>query len=95
VSPPKWKRLLPSSWSITLKRQWQFPIVDERGQPGAVHQPGSVTHNTEIALALLRHGKIRVRELVTHHASPEDCQRLYEGAVDRKDEQLGVLFHWA
>ncbi len=81
---------------ITLRSgwEWQFPIADERGQPGAVHQPGSVAHNTEIAFALLRQGRIRVRPLITHHAAPEDCQRLYEGAVDRKNEQLGVIFHW-
>lgn len=75
--------------------EWQFPLADERDQPGAIHQPGSVPHNVEIAFTLLREGKVRVRELISHHASPEDAQRFYEGAVDRKDEQLGVIFHWS
>lgn len=75
--------------------EWQFPIPDVRDQPGGVHQLGSVTHNTQIAFVLLTQGKIRVQELITDHASPEECQRLYEGAVDRKDEQLGVIFHWS
>lgn len=81
---------------ITLRSgwEWRFPIADQRAQPGSVHQPGSVTHNIEAAFGLLRHGKIKVRELITHHAVPEDCERMYEGAVDHKHDQLGVIFHW-
>ncbi|MBI2940713.1 MAG: zinc-binding alcohol dehydrogenase [Chloroflexi bacterium] len=74
--------------------EWQFPIPDVRDQPGAVHQPGSVVHNHQCAFELLRQGKVRVRELITHRFSPEDCQRAYDGAVDRKSEQLGVIFQW-
>ncbi len=74
--------------------EWQLPIVDVRGERSAIHQPGSIAHSSEYALDLLRRGRIHVRELVTHRYKPEDCQAAYEGAVDRKAEQLGALFLW-
>ncbi|HUX86157.1 MAG TPA: zinc-binding alcohol dehydrogenase [Chloroflexota bacterium] len=81
---------------ITLRSgwEWQFPLFDVADQPGAVHQPGSVAHNTRAAFALLRQGKVKVHELITHRFAPSECQAAYEGAVDRKSQQLGVLFIW-
>ena len=81
---------------ITIRSgwEWQLPIHDVREQPSAVHQPGSIAHSTEAAFELLRRRQVRVRELITHRFSPEDCQSAYEGAVDRKDEQLAAIFHW-
>ena len=81
---------------VTLRSgwEWQLPVQDGRDQPNAIHQPGSIHQSTLVAFDLLRRGKIRVRELITHRFSPEECQRAYEGAVDRKDEQLGVIFQW-
>jgi hypothetical protein len=38
--------------------------------------------------------RVHVKELVTHRYAPEECQTAYEGAVDRKAEQLGALFIW-
>ena len=72
-----------------------LPVADVSGQPGAVHQPGSVVHSTRYAFDLLRQGKVRVRDLITHRLPPEECRRAYEGAVDRKAEQLGVIFQWS
>jgi len=81
---------------ITLRSgwEWQFPLFDVADQPGAVHQPGSVAHNTRTAFALLRQGKVQVGDLITHRFAPAECQTAYEGAVDRKSQQLGVLFIW-
>ncbi len=82
---------------LTLRSgwEWQLPMADGSGQPGAVHQPGSVVHSTRYAFDLLRRGRVRVRDLITHRLPPEECRRAYEGAVDRKAEQLGVIFEWA
>jgi 2-desacetyl-2-hydroxyethyl bacteriochlorophyllide A dehydrogenase len=74
--------------------EWQLPTLDARGERSFVHQPGSIAHSAEYSFELLRRGAVRVRELITHRFSPEECQTAYEGAVDRKDEQLGVLFLW-
>jgi threonine dehydrogenase-like Zn-dependent dehydrogenase len=74
--------------------EWQLPVHDMRGERSAVHQPGSVEHSTGYAFDLLERGAVQVLDLVTHRYAPEDCQTAYEGAVDRKDEQLGVLFLW-
>lgn len=81
---------------ITLRSgwEWQMPIGDVADQAAAVHQPGSFVHSTRYCFDLLRRGKVRVRELITHHYSPEECQTAFEGAVDRKGEQLGAVFHW-
>lgn len=81
---------------ITLRSgwEWQLPIPSVADQPPAVHQPGSITHNTAWAFELIRSGKVRVSELLTHHYRPSECQPAYELAVDRKSEQLGAVYHW-
>ena len=82
---------------LTLRSgwEWQLPLQETAGQPAAIHQPGSVTHSTAYAFTLLREGKVRVRELITHRTTPDDCQATYERAVDAKEQQLGVIFEWA
>jgi threonine dehydrogenase-like Zn-dependent dehydrogenase len=81
---------------ITLRSgwEWQLPLFDEATRASGVHQRGSVVESTMYAFELLRQGKVRVGELLTHRFSPEDCQVAYEGAVDRKSEQLGTIFVW-
>lgn len=74
--------------------EWQLPVHDVRGERRTIHQPGSVEHSTAYAFDLLQRGAVRVLDLITHRYAPGDCQTAYEGAVDRKDEQLGVLFGW-
>jgi threonine dehydrogenase-like Zn-dependent dehydrogenase len=82
---------------VTLRSgwEWQLPVFERAGEPDAIHQPGSIVHSSRYAFDLLRRGRVRVRELITHRYAPADCQRAYEGAVDRKDEQLGVVFQWS
>jgi hypothetical protein len=36
----------------------------------------------------------RVRNLITHRYRPEECQAAYDGALDRRHEQPGVIFDW-
>lgn len=74
--------------------EWQLPIHGSGGEPSGIHQPGTIVDGTGYALELLRQGKVRVRDLITHRFAPDDCQAAYEGAVDRKAEQLGVIFRW-
>ena len=81
---------------ITLRSgwEWQLPIDRDPEEPGNVHQPGSIVDSTRYAFELLRRGEVRVRDLITHRVAPRDCQIAYERAVDRKEEQLGVVFDW-
>lgn len=74
--------------------EWQLPIHGTPGDPGAIHQPGSIVTSSVYALDLLRRGRVRVRDLITHRFTPGECQEAYEGAVDRKDQQLGAIFIW-
>lgn len=86
--------------------EWQLPTMrpgdESDGRPmgpagpkaDSIHIPGSTVHSTDYVFDLLRRGRLHVREMITHHYSPAECQRAFEGAVDRKDEQLGVIFTW-
>jgi threonine dehydrogenase-like Zn-dependent dehydrogenase len=81
---------------ITLRSgwEWQLPMFDVRGERSAIHQPGSVEQSTRYAFELLRRGRVRVRNLITHRYRPEECQAAYDGALDRRHEQPGVIFDW-
>lgn len=81
---------------LTLRSgwEWQISLHDVAGRPDAVPQPGSEAHSTAYAFDLLRSRRVQVRELVTHRTTPDPCQDVYTRAVDRKDEQFGVLFDW-
>ncbi len=39
--------------------------------------------------------RLVVEPLLTHVASPADCQEVYEGLSARKEEYLGVIFDWS
>ena len=75
--------------------EWQLPIHGAGDEPSGIHQPGTIVEGTVYAFALLREGRERVRDLITHHVAPGDCQAAYEGAIDRQAEQLGAIFRWA
>ena len=86
--------------------EWQLPTLEPGTVPDgrvvgpggpladSIHVPGSTVHSSHYVFDLLRRGRLNVRELITHRYAPSDCQYAYEGAVDRKDEQLGVIFNW-
>jgi 2-desacetyl-2-hydroxyethyl bacteriochlorophyllide A dehydrogenase len=40
-------------------------------------------------------GRLVVEPLLTHLASPADCQQMYEGLASNRDEYLGVVFDWS
>jgi len=48
-----------------------------------------------LALSLLRWGKIRFRDLVTHLADPRDGQSLFARMEQADPDMLGVVFDWA
>ena len=38
---------------------------------------------------------LQVAPLLTHLASPADCQAVYEGLTGSREEYLGAVFDWA
>ena len=40
-------------------------------------------------------GQLTVDPLLTHLASPADCQAMYDGLASNKEEYLGVVFDWS
>ncbi len=69
-------------------------VADPR-EDGAVRpEHRLVLEAIHLRFVTVRSGRLHVRELITHRYAPAECQRAFEGAVDRKDEQLGVIFNW-
>ena len=40
-------------------------------------------------------GRLVIDPLLTHIASPADCQQMYDGLTANKEEYLGVVFDWS
>jgi 2-desacetyl-2-hydroxyethyl bacteriochlorophyllide A dehydrogenase len=40
-------------------------------------------------------GRLAVEPLLTHKASPVDCQQIYDGLTGRREEFLGAVFDWS
>jgi len=70
--------------------EWQLPLLDAQAQ----YSCGSIEHNIRHLLELLRQGKLKVRELLTHRVPPTEAQVAYEGSVHDKEHYLGVVFDW-
>ena len=45
--------------------------------------------------AWIASGQLVVEPLLSHLASPADCQQMYEGLTANKEEYLGVVFDWS
>jgi len=60
--------------------------------------PASEQHNylsdVSYLLDLIQHGKLKVKELVSHIMSPEEFEQAYEGLLNKKDEFMSVVIDW-
>lgn len=66
--------------SIGVEPREKFPFTRERAFSLIVH--------------LLESGKLRIDDLITHHAHAEELQAMYEGLLHSRDDFLGVTLHW-
>lgn len=75
---------------VTLKgaHEWRYPVLHD---PNVKH---SLERNSRVAWWLQQTGRLRMRELITHHVSPDDAPAVYAGLRTRKDEYVGVVFDW-
>ena len=76
--------------AITLRsaHEWVYPTMHSG------ESKHSLERNSQIVYSLIKDGKFRVQELLTHVINPEDAQTAYDGLTDRKDEYLGVIMDW-
>lgn len=75
---------------VSLKgaHEWRYPL---KPSEGCRH---SIQRNCEIILELIRENKLKVKPLITHVVSPENCQEIYDGLLNHKEKYTGVVFDW-
>ena len=76
---------------ITVLGAHQPKTPDEAG----LYYPWSKRRDRDLVLRLMDEGKLPVEDLITHEASPSDCQPVYDMLADHPREVLGVVFKWA
>ena len=76
--------------AITLRsaHEWVYPTMHSG------ESKHSLERNSQIVYSLIKEGKFKVEELVTHVLNPEDAQSAYDGLTDQKDKYLGVIMDW-
>ncbi len=76
--------------AVTLKsaHEWVFPTMHSG------ESKHSLERNSQIVYSLIKEGKFKVEELLTHVINPEDAQSAYDGLTDQKDKYLGVIMDW-
>ena len=55
----------------------------------------NIVENYRQLVDWIAEGRIIVEPLLTHLASPVDCQEIYTGLTSRKDEYLSAVFDWS
>ncbi|MDR1280564.1 MAG: zinc-binding dehydrogenase [Opitutaceae bacterium] len=71
--------------------EWRYPVRDDR--TGFIKH--SIERNVRQIFKLLAEGRLKARPLLTHVASPADCQAVYDGLFHRKDVYVGVVYDWS
>ncbi len=59
-----------------------------------LYYPWSKRRDRDLVLRLIDEGKLPVEDLITHEASPSDCQSVYNMLADDPRDVLGVVFDW-
>lgn len=59
-----------------------------------LYYPWSKRRDRDLVLRLMDEGKLPIEDLITHEASPSDCQSVYDMLADDPKEVLGVVFKW-
>jgi len=68
--------------------EWRWPMHEtERAR--------DIESNYRQLVEWIADGSLTVDPLLTHVASPEECQSVYEGLTGEKDDYLGVVFDWS
>lgn len=76
--------------AITLRsaHEWVYPTMHSG------ESKHSLERNSQIVYSLIKAGKFKVQELMTHVIDPKDAQAACDGLTDHKNEYLGVIMDW-
>jgi 2-desacetyl-2-hydroxyethyl bacteriochlorophyllide A dehydrogenase len=82
-------------WDIHLNgkvmrgaHMWHFPVQQTR------ETQLSVEWNFATVFELIRSGKLKVKELISHVIQPGDAAEAYDGLQNRRDVYTGVIINW-
>lgn len=67
---------------------WRYPLHSDRNAPHSVDWVFATTFD------LIRTGKLKVRELISHVIPPEKAPEAYDGLQNRRNEYTGVVIDW-
>ncbi len=68
--------------------EWQFPRYPIRGHRRSTYG------NIKTYLDLIRRGRLKINELISHRMRPEDIATAYEKLLDDKEHYWGVILDW-
>lgn len=67
---------------------WHFPLLDDP------HIGHSVQNNFAVIFDLIRTGKLKVRELISHVIKPDEAPAAYTGLSEQPDIYTSVVIDW-
>lgn len=67
--------------------EWRWPMHE-------TERVGNIVENYRHIVQWITDGRLIVEPLLTHLASPLDCQMIYEGLTQKREEFLGAVFDW-
>ena len=68
--------------------EWRWPIHE-------ADRVRDITSNYRQIVNWITEGRLIVEPLLTHLASPEDCQMIYEGLTQKKEQYMAAVFDWS
>lgn len=83
-------------WQLAQKRTLTLVGAHVGAMPDKDGSPGRWTYEQEgkLFLELLESGRLRVTDLVTWRARPEDCNAVYESLAEGGGNHVGITFSW-
>jgi 2-desacetyl-2-hydroxyethyl bacteriochlorophyllide A dehydrogenase len=84
-------------WTIAQERNVTIIGAHISDLPSRDASPGRWTYDQEgsLFLELLAAHRLRVADMVTWDASPDECNRVYEILAEGGREHVGIVFNWA
>ncbi len=67
--------------------EWRWPQHSSERTRG-------ITDNYRLLLQWIADGRLKTDPVLTHLASPQDCQIIYRGLASQQEEFLGAVFKW-
>lgn len=68
--------------------EWRWPQHETDRVP-------DIVANYRLITDWIANGELSLDPLLTHLASPEDCQEIYDGLTTKKEEYLSAVFDWS